>query len=223
MIIYLARNTLNGKVYIGQTVKSLRERMGDHRRSALVHGSRCHFHAAIRKYGFAAFEWKTLECVLLREALNPAERYWIRLYHSTDPRRGYNNTHGGDSFEFTEEAKRKIGLAGKGRRISEARKAELRSLMAGAGNPFHGEHHTEEAKAKNRAAHVGRKLRPEHIAKCIHRGETNGRATLTEEMVREIRKALARMERDCEIYRRMGISKVAFQAVKYRRTWRWVA
>lgn len=36
---------------------------------------------------------------------------------------------------------------------------EWRESMSGEGNPFHGKHHTEEAKQKNRKAHVGNTYR----------------------------------------------------------------
>ena len=205
-LIYLARNRVNGKVYIGQTLLSLRERMGDHRRKAFIHGSRSDFHAAIREHGFNTFEWKVLELVLFREALSPREQYWIDNYQSADPSKGYNNTHGGDSFEFTEKAKKKIGLAGRGVKRSETFKENLRHINSGAGNPFFGKYHTEDAKAKNRAAHVGKKLKPEHVAKCIRRGEENGLSILTEEKVREIKRLFRDGFKQGEVCRRTGVA-----------------
>lgn len=52
----------------------------------------------------------------------------------------------------TEEAKRKIGKAGKGRIISEETRAKLR----GRSSTMKGKHHTQEAKEKNRLAHLGK-------------------------------------------------------------------
>jgi group I intron endonuclease len=222
VIIYMARNRLNGKVYIGQTVLSLAERKGDHRRKAFIHGSRSHFHAAIRRYGFEVFEWRVLERVLLREALNPSERAWIKKFHSTNPRRGYNNTHGGDTFEFTEETKRKIGNAGRGRKLKPEQIEAARVRMAGSGNPFYGKRHTEEANAKNRAAHVGKKLKPEHKAKCLKRGEDNGRASVSESTVREIKRMLAEGIRPCDVRELTGASKQTIGQIKLGRSWRHV-
>lgn len=222
MIIYLARNRINGKVYVGQTVVSLAERMGDHRRKALVHRSRSHFHSAIRKYGFDAFEWTILERSLMREALNSSERAWIKKYHSTDPRRGYNNTTGGDACEFTEEAKKRIGDAGKGRKLRPEHIEALRRRFSGEGNPFYGKHHSDDARAKNRAAHVGKKLRPEHIAKCIHRGEDNGLATITEETARAIKRMIAAGVRQGEIVRSLGVTINHVKNIRRGSCWRHV-
>jgi group I intron endonuclease len=222
VVVYKATNKINGKAYVGQTVLSLRERMGDHRRKAFVHGSRSHFHAAIRKYGFDAFEWRTLERVLFREALNATERFWIKKLNTANPNHGYNNTNGGDSFEFTADVRRKIGEAGRGIKRSEAFKENLRKVVSGSGNPFYGKRHTEEAKEKNRKAHLGKKLTPEHIAKCIHLGERNARSKITVKIAREIKKDLASGLRCCVIQRRYGISKGIVQGIKHGITWRHV-
>ena len=62
-IIYVARNRVNGKAYVGKTVSGLAIRKAAHRREAEA-GSRCPFHRAIRKWGFETFEFVVLqECV----------------------------------------------------------------------------------------------------------------------------------------------------------------
>lgn len=222
LIIYKATNRLNGKVYIGQTVQALAERMGDHRRKALVHSSKSHFHAAIRKYGFDAFDWTVLEKAEDRALLNSLEQFWIKSHESTNPSKGYNNTHGGDSFEFTEETKRRIGEAGRGNKRSEAFKENLRQIEKGDHNPFYGKHHTEEAKRKNREAHVGKKLKPEHIAKCIHLGSNNPRAVINEETARKIKTLTFDGWRQCDIVRELGISKTIVSGICRGITWRHV-
>lgn len=148
MVVYIAINKINGKVYIGQTTQPFNLRKIDHKRKAQLYSSKSHFHAAIRKYGFDAFSWKVLETVLFREALNKAERYWIRFYKSTDPKRGYNNTTGGDSFELTTDAKNKLS----------------KSLM-GQNNPNFGKPKSPETKARMSASQKGRKQSPSHTEK----------------------------------------------------------
>lgn len=153
-LIYLATNTLNGKVYIGQTANYLSSRKADHRRKALVHRSRSHFHAAIRKYGFDAFEWRVLERVLIREILNERERWWVVHYRSTDPARGYNNTTGGCQCEFTADVRAKIAAA-----------------MTGPGNPNYGKPKSTETKARMSAVQKGRVRSPEHCVKLSAAGK----------------------------------------------------
>lgn len=220
-LIYKATNTVNGKIYIGQTVQRLYERIGDHRRKAIVHESRSHFHAGIRKYGFEAFTWEVVEFVA-RDLLNERERYWIAFYDSANPAKGYNNTKGGDTYEFTEETRRRIGAAGRGKKRSVEYRENLRRISRGEGNPFHGRRHTEEAKAKNRAAHVGRKLAPEHIAKCIHLGSKNCRAEIDEATAQKIKEAIRNGRRQCEIVKELGVSKNVVQGIRRGITWRHV-
>ena len=58
-IIYKATNLINKKVYIGQTVKTLKERIYKH----LCEGKCPHFYRALKKYGKDNFEWEIIkEC-----------------------------------------------------------------------------------------------------------------------------------------------------------------
>jgi hypothetical protein len=57
MIIYKATNKINGKIYIGQTINSLKYRSNQHKRDANRLSKRnYYFTNAIVKYGFEAFE-----------------------------------------------------------------------------------------------------------------------------------------------------------------------
>ncbi len=69
-IVYRARNILNGKIYIGMTRLTLERRRGQHIASAKRHGDRWSIlHAAIRKYGEAAFHFEIIaECASYKDA-----------------------------------------------------------------------------------------------------------------------------------------------------------
>ena len=65
MIIYKATNITNGKVYIGQTARSLARRKIEHINQARNNSRSCkYFHAALIKYGFEnlidTYNFKTL-------------------------------------------------------------------------------------------------------------------------------------------------------------------
>jgi group I intron endonuclease len=96
-IIYKATNTKNGKVYIGQTIRTLAERMRGHLTQARSKKTeKVSFQYAILKYGFDAFTWEVIDTGKSPEDLNQKEIEWISHYESfTDSKKGYNCTPGG--------------------------------------------------------------------------------------------------------------------------------
>ena len=93
-IIYVARNRVNGKLYVGQTVRHLSVRLCDHRRRA-EEGSKSAFHQAIRKYGFESFDFAVVQNCTDRGCINAAEVWWIANLGCIYPK-GYNLTIGGN-------------------------------------------------------------------------------------------------------------------------------
>lgn len=92
--IYIIRNTINDKVYVGQTTKSVRLRFLNHL-SAARRGKDYVIGKAIRKYGEKNFYVETLE-ECLKSELNEREIYYIKFYNSTNPKFGYNMSKGGN-------------------------------------------------------------------------------------------------------------------------------
>lgn len=76
-VIYRFKNKVNGKVYIGQTVKPLRKRVIQHmtnsRPTTKVH--KTYFHNALNKYGFENFDLIIVERCSSQEELNERETY----------------------------------------------------------------------------------------------------------------------------------------------------
>lgn len=101
--IYKVTNKENGKVYIGQTTRTIEERWSEHTRNAFQDNNleyKNKFHRAIRKYGLGGFIVDQQECISadtfeeLQHKLNDAETKWILKYNSKDE--GYNSSLGGD-------------------------------------------------------------------------------------------------------------------------------
>lgn len=94
-IIYKVTNTINNKVYIGQTIKTLNERKYYHyyRAKNEPEITRTHFINAIRKYGENVFIWEQIDSANSKEELNEKEQYWINYYNSINY--GYNIQKGG--------------------------------------------------------------------------------------------------------------------------------
>ena len=95
MLIYKATNIQNGKVDIGQTVKSLSQRMSEHKCRSTYADSHTKFYNAIKKYGWDKFVWEVIEesACWTQEELNQKEQYYIQLYNSIE--KGYNTLVGG--------------------------------------------------------------------------------------------------------------------------------
>jgi hypothetical protein len=84
----------NGKIYIGQTVKTPEKRLQLHR-WAVQHDSQQAVHCAIRKYGWSSLRVETLYTAKTIEELNTMETFFILLHQSHKPENGYNRNLGG--------------------------------------------------------------------------------------------------------------------------------
>lgn len=92
MLIYKITNDINDKVYIGQTIKSLDERIRNHR-SSMMSGVDTHLYNAMRKYGWEHFKFEILVETDNQSTLNELEAYYINKFDSI--RHGYNMIPGG--------------------------------------------------------------------------------------------------------------------------------
>ncbi len=97
--VYIIRNKVNGKGYIGITTKDINERLDEHLNDA-VSGSWYALHSAIRKHHPQNFEIEILEVATgLFEAQELETKYIVSLdtYASGPmPRNGYNMSYGGE-------------------------------------------------------------------------------------------------------------------------------
>ena len=89
--IYIIRNTINNKVYIGQTISSINLRFRNHL-SAARNGGDYIIGKAIRKYGESNFYVELLEECLVEE-LNEREKYWISYYNAVNSNDFKNETY----------------------------------------------------------------------------------------------------------------------------------
>lgn len=138
MIIYKATNQINGKVYIGQTIRTMQSRKNRHILDAYKNNDN-YFHRAIKKYGVDNFKWEVICICPNINSLNEQEKYYIVRYNSKN--KGYNLKSGGLNGRHSKSSKNKIRLS-----------------MLGKKNHFYGKHHTKETKEKIRQDHLGKKL-----------------------------------------------------------------
>ena len=146
--IYLIRNIVNGKLYVGQSFNIEHRLKGHFRELRKGCHSNKHLQRAFRKYGEDAFEiFIAKECRV--EELTKWEQHFIDMF----PER-YNQRPTADSmlgYKFTSKAKIKMSVAKKGKSLSEEHKRNLSIARVGR-KPMLGHHHSKEAKAKISAA-----------------------------------------------------------------------
>lgn len=95
--IYLITNLINGKRYVGKTVKSYTERFREH----CYAGSHTYISEAIHRYGEQNFELQLIDQVP-DEEWRYWESYYIDKFQSFWKDGGYNLTRGGDSNPMDE-------------------------------------------------------------------------------------------------------------------------
>ena len=120
-IVYILKNKLNGKCYVGQTKKSFEKRFRQHQTSNSYIGK------ALRKYGSENFEKLILENI---DDLNVKEVSCIQEYDSIYPN-GYNLTYGGQNGKRSGKTKKRMSEAGKKRIFTEEHREHLREARKG--------------------------------------------------------------------------------------------
>lgn len=112
--VYKHTNKVNNKVYIGITKNTLKERWRG------GYWNNPHFFNSIRQYGKENFVSEILEDGLTKSQAEEKERYYIRLYDSTNPDKGYNIEKGGNHHgKHSDETKAKISKALKGKKFTK--------------------------------------------------------------------------------------------------------
>ena len=172
--IYMIKNKLNGKLYIGQTRRTVVQIRWRQHKTRMEH-SRTPLYNALRKYGLDNFEFKIV-CICFDCDLDRFEVQYIKRLDTLITGNGYNIQEGGNSRAWSIEAReaqsaRKIGtkhtLEAR-KRMSQARlgnkntlghtltEEHKEKLRRNAGRHWQGKHLTPEHKAKLRAIHESR-------------------------------------------------------------------
>lgn len=147
-VIYKVTNMVNGKVYVGQTMMSLRRRWYYHCHKS----SECTaIHRAIQKYGADSFTIQVIDRADDRAELDSKEAFWIHFLGSMVPN-GYNLKTGGNTPTYSE--------------ASMQRMSRNHADVSGTNNPRYGVHLSFETRQKIANSHRGKHLSEEHKEKC---------------------------------------------------------
>lgn len=163
--IYIIKNTINDKVYIGSAV-NIKRRFGDHK-SRLKHSkhNNAYLQRAWNKYGKENFKFEVLE-FCAKEILNTREEFYISKFKATNENHGYNSCLFGTNAlgrKHSEETKIKIGLKHKGKKVPK----EVVEIIA---NKLRGKKRDPELMLRIAASRKGQKRKrkprtPEQIEK----------------------------------------------------------
>jgi len=125
MIIYRITNLTNGKIYIGQTTKTLKRRWKGHCRSAASNSKKkTAIHGAIAKYGVDNFKIEEIHIASSIEELNILEELYIEKEQSLTPN-GYNLKSGGFNNLYSDESKQKMSDAKMGTKLPQETKDKM--------------------------------------------------------------------------------------------------
>lgn len=172
MLIYKITNILNGKLYIGQTTKTLDQRIQTHRNS-MVSMVDTHLYNAMRKYGWDNFKFEEIATAQDKGTLDELEAYFINMYDTI--RNGYNMAPGGvynpmSSEVVAEKHHQKMRTPEARKKISESMKAsyverggptqEHRQNLSQSRKELYASEKGDEIRAKFRKSF---KFSPEHF------------------------------------------------------------
>lgn len=137
--IYKLTCKINNKVYIGKTF-NFRKRFKEHQRLSTLTKGKSYFHRAIAKHGWDSFNIEILDIFENfnkqedNSKLLEKESHYIEFFDSTNVEKGYNlckNSADRTGCILTEDHKRRISEANKGKKFSNETKNKMRLSKLG--------------------------------------------------------------------------------------------
>ena len=147
--IYLITDTTNGMQYTGKHHYHIEGQLDPN-----YHGSGVIIKNIYKKRPETLIEEYVKTCYS-EEEMNSDEQYYIKFYDTLWPN-GYNLTEGGDGGVPSEETRKKLSEALKGKHHSEETKQKMRESQSGEKNHMFGKQLSEETKKKISDANKGR-------------------------------------------------------------------
>lgn len=123
-VVYYIVNTINGKMYVGQTIYSLKKRFYEHE-----HCKKYPIGKAIRKYGKENFRCGIIKSCMSKAEMDKWEKFFIIALNTKS--NGYNQTDGGEGV---------VGF-----KASPETCAKMSANRTGDKNGFFGKHHTKKS------------------------------------------------------------------------------
>jgi len=161
----------SGKSYIGQTIRTIKERFKEHKSG---NGGCVAIYNAIQKYGWDNFEKDWYECP--DDDLNKHEELMIEVLGTLT--HGYNLKEGGANGKDSDETRQRKREAHLGEnnywygkcRTEESKQKQAESIT-GENNHFYGKNHTEKTILQMKVSQLGDK---HHNSKKVYQYELDG-------------------------------------------------
>lgn len=144
-VIYLMKNLVNNKIYIGQS-KNFKSRLQDHQK--LNKNNNQLISKAINKYGCENFQCEIIFYAISLNELNEKECCYIKLFNSTNRKIGYNIRSGGNNSEMSDVTKEKLRQLNLNKIVSIDTIKKIKNSTLGVKNHFYGKKHSNETKLK---------------------------------------------------------------------------
>jgi group I intron endonuclease len=171
--IYIIKNIINGKLYVGQTDNPF-GRWSRHKYNSTRY--KYPIYLAMQKYGIDKFQFVPIENFTTQEEVDIAEIFWINLLETRNNKFGYNIKEGGSHGKHSEESKKKMSVIKRGKCASKDTKLKMSLAHSGANNANFG---------KTISIETSKKISKSVALKV--QGENNPNAKLTYEIVNFIR------------------------------------
>lgn len=155
-VVYMLKNTANGKYYIGQTC-NIEYRKMQH----MSHSHNDLIRKDLKEYGADCFVFLILARGLNARQADFVETEMIDLFDAADSDMGYNKQTGGHNGRPNLETRKRQSLAHVGKSPTTEQREKQRISMIGknkgAKNGMYGTHHSEEWRQKMRERFTGEK------------------------------------------------------------------
>jgi len=126
-VVYLIINLVNGKKYVGQTIKTSAKRFNEHSHEKTFIGR------SIRKHGKENFRYGVIKSCASKSEMDYWEKFFIANLKTKSPN-GYNLTDGGEGtigLKFTPEARMKMRTSKIGKPFLPERCANISKALKG--------------------------------------------------------------------------------------------
>jgi len=178
--LYKITNTLNNKVYIGQSNKE-NERWRQHKYFARQDEPIQYIHRAMKKYGVEYFVYEVIAMCRTQKDADETEILLIKSHDSRNKKYGYNVASGGDHAWNAGLPSEQQPMYGK--KQSEHFKQRMSEVHSGKIAP-----HTEQWRIDMSKKMTGRKIAWADKISAAQSGDKGPHARLTWEIVNQLRK-----------------------------------